>query len=157
MKTLIVSLALGAGMIAAPALAQARGGDGGWMQRDQTRANAQQRAQMMFQMLDGNHDGTVTKGEADDAVAKFEATQGSGGHGGRSVRGRMMQRMIDRLFATTPSITQQQFEDGMLSRFDAMDLNHDGTVTAAERQQYRQQRRGAHSGMTPPAPIQPPQ
>ena len=35
------------------------------MQRDQTRAEAQQRADMLFQMLDANKDGTVTKAEAD--------------------------------------------------------------------------------------------
>lgn len=76
MKKLFAALALGTGLISAPILAQAQpaasGADqrgGGYMQRDQTRAEAQQRADRMFQMLDANKDGSVTKAEADEAVA----------------------------------------------------------------------------------------
>ena len=132
MKTLLVTIALGASVISAPALAQGQGG-GGFMQRDQTRAEAQQRSDMMFQMLDANHDGTVTRAEADQALAQFQASRGD--NGGRS--GGRMQRMIDEAFAANPSLTLQQFEAQSLARFDAADLNHDGTVTAAERQQAR--------------------
>jgi Ca2+-binding EF-hand superfamily protein len=134
MKSLLVSMALGATVVASPALAQGFGG--GWMQRDQTRAEAQQRADMMFQMLDANKDGTVTRAEADQAMSQFQASRGgdSGGGGGR------MQRMMDDAFAASPSLTLQQFEALALARFDAMDLNHDGTVTAAERQQARAMR-----------------
>ena len=64
MQKLIVSIALGAAFVSAPALAQGGGGGGGYMQRDQTRTEAQQRADMMFQMLDANKDGSVTKAEA---------------------------------------------------------------------------------------------
>ncbi len=46
------------------------------MQRDQTRAEAQQRADMMFQMMDTNKDGTVTKAEADQALAQFQSMRG---------------------------------------------------------------------------------
>jgi hypothetical protein len=152
MNTLFVTIALGAAVIAAPALAQAPGGGGGYGQRDQTRAEAQQRADMLFQMLDGNKDGTVTRAEAEQALAQFQAAQGGeGGQGGG--RGRMMQRMIEQAFATSPSMTQQQLEAMALSRFDAQDLNHDGTVTAAERQQLHDQRAQAR-GVTP-APAQP--
>jgi hypothetical protein len=42
---------------------------GNWLQADQTRQQAQQRADMMFQRLDANHDGTLTKAEADAAAA----------------------------------------------------------------------------------------
>ena len=105
------------------------------MMKDQTRAEAQQRTDMMFQMLDANHDGTVTRAEADQALAQFQAARGGdGGQGG----GRL-QRMIDEAFANSPSLTLQQFEAQSLARFDAADLNHDGTVTAAERQQARGQ------------------
>jgi len=152
MKTMIVTMALGAGLIAAPALAQAPGGGGGWGQRDQTRAEAQQRADMMFQMIDGNHDGTVTRAEADQALAQFQASQGNGDDNGRGGgRARMMGRVIQQLFATTPSITQQQFEGLMLARFDAQDANHDGTVTAAEREQARAQRGQGQAPVAPPA------
>ena len=127
MKQLLVTLALGAAFVSAPVLAQAPGG-GGWMQRDQTRAEAQQRADMMFQMLDANKDGTVTRAEADQALAQFEAARGGGDQGGRGGR---MARMVDQLFGTSQAVTLQQFEALALSRFDAADLNHDGTVTAA--------------------------
>jgi len=50
--------------------------------------------------------------------------------------------MIEQGFANSPSLTLQQFEAQALARFDAQDLNHDGTLTAAERQQARAQQRG---------------
>ena len=55
MKKLMMTLALGAAMVSTPALAQ-DGGRGGGFMRDQTRAEAQQRADTMFQMLDSNKD-----------------------------------------------------------------------------------------------------
>jgi hypothetical protein len=154
MKKIIFAIAFGAAVVSAPVLAQAPGGGGGgggggWGQRDQTRAQAQQRADMMFQMMDSNKDGTVTKAEAEQALAQFEAMRGksdSGRGGGR------MQRMMDEAFGTSQSLTQAQFEAQALARFDAMDLNHDGTVTAAERQQLREQRQ-----QSAPAPAPAPQ
>jgi hypothetical protein len=41
------------------------------------------------------------------------------------------------LFGQGDSVTQAQFEAQALARFDRQDLNHDGTVTADERQQAR--------------------
>jgi len=64
-----------------------------------------------------------------------------------------MQRMIADAFATSPSLTLQQFEAQALARFDAADLNHDGIVTAAERQQARAQQ-GAPAPQAP-APGKP--
>lgn len=150
MKKLIVAIALAAAVVASPLLAQGQGG--GFAQRDQTRADAQQRADMMFQMLDANHDGTVTRAEAQQALAAFEAARGGGeGHGTARI-----QRMIDMAFGSGQSITLQQFEGQALARFDAMDLNHDGTVTAAERQQARQLRAQAQQGASAPAAATPP-
>jgi hypothetical protein len=119
MKTLLVSIALGATTISTQAIAQERGG---FMQQDMTRAQAQQMADTMFQRFDTNHDGVVTRDEAQQAAAQF---------GGRG------QRMIDRVFGTAQSLTLQQFEAQSLARFDRDDLNHDGIVTAAEREQAR--------------------
>jgi Ca2+-binding EF-hand superfamily protein len=158
MMKLMISVALGAAFIATPALAQGPGGG----QRDQTRAEAQQRADMMFQMMDTNRDGVVTRDEAQQALAQFEAARGgAGGKGSERI-----QRMIDMAFGSGQSITQQQFEAQALARFDAMDLNHDGTVTAAERQQVRamrQQGQGQGSAaqttppvVTSPVPVTPP-
>ena len=144
MMKLFVTIALGATIIPAPALAQGA-------QRDQTRAEAQQRADMMFQMMDTNKDGTVTRDEAQQALAQFEAMRG----GDRGTA--RIQRMIDLAFGTGQSITLQQFEAQALARFDSMDLNHDGVVTAAERQQARDMRRGqaAAGPQAAPAPAQP--
>lgn len=146
MKTILATVALAATMIATPALAQ-DGGRGGFM-RDQTRAEAQQRADMMFQMMDANKDGVVTKAEAEQALVQFQAARG-GDDGGRG--GGRMKRMIDSAFGTAQSLTLQQFEAQALARFDAMDLNHDGTVTAAEREQVRAQRQA--QGAAPVAPV----
>ena len=150
MQKLIFSIALGAAFVSAPALAQGGGGGGGYMQRDQTRAEAQQRADMMFQMLDTNKDGSVTKAEAEEAVAQFEAARGDDDSGRGAGR---MQRMIGQAFGTAQSLTLQQFEAAVLTRFDVQDLNHDGTVTAAERQQLRAQRQA--QGQAPAAPQAP--
>src|SRR6476646_10091171 len=136
MKKLFVTVALGAAFLSAPTLAQG-GGGGGVLQKDQTRAEAQQRTDMLFQMLDANHDGTVTRTEADQALANFQAMRGGGENGGHG--GGRLQRMIDDAFATSQSLTLQQFEAQSLARFDAADANHDVTVTAAERQAARGQ------------------
>jgi Ca2+-binding EF-hand superfamily protein len=141
MKKLLLLAALGASVVSAPALAQAPEG-GGSMQRDFTRQQAQQMADMMFQRLDANHDGVLTRAEADQGVAQFSSPRG----GGR------IQRMIAQAFGDSQSITLQQFETQALARFDAQDLNHDGTVTAAERQQVRDQH--AQTAQ-PPASAQP--
>jgi len=134
MKRAIFAIAVGAALVSTPVIAQGYGGG-----RDQTRAEAQQRADMMFQMMDANKDGTVTKAEAEQALAQFQAMRGGDDNGRRG--GSRMQRMLDEAFATSQSMTLQQFEAQALARFDAMDLNHDGTVTAAERQQARSQMR----------------
>jgi Ca2+-binding EF-hand superfamily protein len=152
MRKVIFAIAFGAAIVSAPVMAQDAGGRGGWMQRDQTRAEAQQRADMMFQMMDANRDGTVTKAEAEQALAQFQAMRGGDNNGARG-SGRM-QRMIDQAFTTAQSMTQAQFEAQALARFDAMDLNHDGTVTAAERQQLREQR--TQTQPAAPAPAAPP-
>lgn len=149
MKELIFAISFGAAVVSTPVLAQGLGGG-----HDQTRAQAQQHADMIFQMMDANHDGVVTKAEAEQALAQFQASRGNGdengGHGGR------MQRMIDRMFGAAQSLTLQQAEAEALARFDAMDLNHDGVVTAEERQQARQERMQGHApAPQPDAPAQP--
>jgi hypothetical protein len=151
MRKLLVTAALGAAFIAAPALAQTPAG----MQRDQTRQEAQQRADMMFQMMDANHDGTVTRAEAEQAAAQFAASRG----GDNARGGGRIQRMIDQAFGTAQSLTLAQFEAQMLARFDAQDLNRDGTVTSDERRSFREQQgqpRQNYSVVLPPPPAAPP-
>lgn len=140
MKRLISALALGASLVAAPALAQTQtpppaqgpvvqaqpGARAGWL-RNMTRDEAKQRADMMFQRFDLNHDVTVTRQEANQVLAQLN----SGGDPARSER---MGRMIDRLFGGAQSITQAQFEGQMLARYDAMHANA-GTAAAPRQPQ----------------------
>lgn len=122
MKTLLLTVALGATMVSGAAIAQDQGGGRGGYMQDMTRAQAQQMADSMFQRFDLNHDGVVTRQEADQAASQF---------GGRA------ERMVERVFGTAQSLTLQQFEAQQLARFDRDDANHDGVVTVAERQQAR--------------------
>ena len=142
----IVAIALSSAF-AVPALAQeptpapsAPPMQGNWLQRDITRQQAQQMADRLFQRFDLNHDGIVTRDEAkqvgvplqaERAVSGKDVTPGLGGH---------TLRFLERTFAGAQSVTEQQFEQAMLAHFDQMDLNHDGVVTADERQQARGQR-----------------
>jgi opacity protein-like surface antigen len=106
---------------------------GNWLQADMTRQQAQQRADMMFQRLDANHDGMLTREEVDQAMAQMGGESGGkGGHGGRFAA-----RLTERLFAQGTSVTLAQFEAQALQRFDRQDLNHDGVVSGDERQQGR--------------------
>jgi len=122
MKTLLLTVALGATMVSGAAIAQDQGGGRGGYMQDMTRVQAQQMADSMFQRFDLNHDGVVTRQEADQAGSQF---------GGRA------ERMVERVFGTAQSLTLQQFEAQQLARFDRDDANHDGVVTVAERQQAR--------------------
>ena len=132
MKKMQILAALGAAVAATQAAAQGHGG----MQQDMTRAQAQQQADAMFQRFDVNHDGVITRQEAEQAAAQY-------GAGGRA------ERMIDRIFGDSQSITQQQFEAQALARFDRDDANHDGVVTSAEREEARAQLKAKRAAQTP--------
>jgi Ca2+-binding EF-hand superfamily protein len=95
-----------------------------------SRQQAQLLADAMFQRLDLNHDGTVTRAEADEARTQM----GGRGH------------MVERTFGAAQSLTLAQFEASTLARFDAEDLNHDGIVSVAEREQARAQRHHGERG-----------
>jgi hypothetical protein len=153
MRKLLVTVALGATIVATKAAAQdpappppsaatpAPGGEDGhhrgWAREDMTRAQAQEMADRTFQRFDLNHDGTVTRQEAQQAASQF-------GFGGERA-----QRQIDRIFGEAQSLTLQQFETQSLARFDRDDLNHDGVVTASERQQARAQLKAERTGQNP--------
>jgi hypothetical protein len=136
MSKLIFAAAIAAA-VAVPAYAQDPGAHhgkhGGWAQ-DMTRAQAQQMADGLFQRLDLNHDGTVTRTEVDQARAQMGGGDAHAG-GGRA------DRMVARVFGDAQSVTLAQFEAQSLARFDGEDLDHDGIVTAAERQQAREARK----------------
>ena len=120
-------------LIAAAAAAfstQVQAQEGGGWQRDMTRAQAQQMTDAMFQRIDLNHDGVLTREEAEQARSQM-------GAGGDSGRGGRAERRIARLFGDQQSVTLAQAEAQALARFDAEDLNHDGVVTSDEREQAR--------------------
>ena len=161
MRKLLVTIALGASIVGTQAAAQqpapptpgvapapVAGGKhhGGWAQQDMTRAQAQQMADSMFQRFDLNHDGTITRQEAEQAASQL------------GVGGERVQRQIDRIFGTGQSLTLQQFEAQQLARFDRDDANHDGVVTVAERQQARALLKAERAGQVPGAtqPATPP-
>ena len=141
MSKLIVFAATAAFALSAPAIAQdsaaPKGERGAWMQRDVTRQQAQQMAQAMFQRFDANHDGVLTRQEADQALAQ------AGGSGDGDRGGGRATRMMARLFGDQQSITLAQAQAQALARFDAQDANHDGIVSSAEREQARAARRAA--------------
>jgi glycine/D-amino acid oxidase-like deaminating enzyme len=130
MKKLIIMGAIGVAVASTQAGAQAPAQappTQSALPQDMTRQQAQQFSDSMFQRLDTNHDGTLTRQEAEAVVQQM----GGRGH------------MIERTFGTAQSLTLTQFEAAALARFDAEDTNHDGVVSAAERDAARAARQAA--------------
>ena len=124
-----------------------------------------------FTALDANKDGSISKAEWDqhsaDRAAKRaergekraaagEARDGKRGDGMRGHHGKRGGRhggMGGWMKADTngdKAISQAEFTTSSLARFDHMDANKDGQVTAEERQAARQAMRGKRAA--PPAP-----
>lgn len=138
--------------------------------REEARARGEQRREQrmtrLFDRLDADRNGSITREEMAQARAHRRGRGGPGGpgadgrrggpggpgmrhrgprHGGPGGPGMRGQRM----FGEQGFVTREQFRERALARFDRVDANHDGTVTAAERQamrgqrrQHRQERRG---------------
>lgn len=136
---------------------------------------AAQRAEMQakrFAALDANKDGSISKAEwdqhgADRAARRAErgekradAGEARGGNRGDGMRGHHGKRGGHGggmgggwMTADTngdKAISQAEFTTASLARFDRMDANKDGQVTAEERQAERQAMRGKRGA--PPAP-----
>lgn len=145
--------------------------DGKLDQADRAVRHAEKRAQM-FDRLDASKDGSISKAEWDQADAarqakraEWKAKRGEragapgngaerhamrghhggkrGGHGGP---GGWMKADAN----GDKAISQAEFVAGALARFDRMDANKDGKVTAEERQAMRQAMRDKRGA--PPAP-----
>jgi hypothetical protein len=129
MNKLVFSVVLGATILTTGAGAQTAPAEtGGQKDREISRQQALQLADRMFQRFDLNHDGVVTREEAEQARAQMAP---GGKHGAKA------EKMIDRIFGSSQSVTKAQFEAMSLARFDSQDMNHDGIVTTAEREQAR--------------------
>jgi Ca2+-binding EF-hand superfamily protein len=129
--------------------------------REEARARGEQRREQrmtrMFDRLDADRNGSITREEMAQAHAARRGRGGpgaegggrpphpgmrhrgrrGGGFGGPGMRGMRGQRM----FGEQGFVSREQFRERALARFDRLDANHDGTVTAAERQAARGQRR----------------
>ena len=101
-----------------------------------------------FDKVDGNKDGQISREEFAAHHAGManhhEGSRHEGGHrmgghhgkhGGEGRMGGMMAGMADA--NGDKAISQQEFTAAALRRFDAVDTNKDGTISAAERQAAR--------------------
>ena len=131
MKTLMFAVAFGATILAAQAGAQSAPIDSG--REGFTRAEAQQFADALFDRFDLNHDGVITRDEAEQARAQLASGEKGAERADRA------EKMIERFFGTAESLSRPQFESLALARFDKQDANHDGVVTHDERGRVREQ------------------
>ena len=111
-------------------------------------AHQQRRAEhagRMFDRMDANDDGSVSRAEFDQARAeRAERRAGAGEHRGMRHGRRGMHGMRGghgAMFGEQGFITLEQMRARALERFDRADANRDGTLTADERRQAREQRR----------------
>jgi hypothetical protein len=104
--------------------------------------------QHMFERVDANHDGNISREEFAEAHAMHDGPDGPGGHrgmhmgpppggpggpeGGEGPGGRGMHG--GRMFGAQGFVTLEQMRARALERFDRADADHDGTLTAAERE-----------------------
>ncbi|HEY5711213.1 MAG TPA: EF-hand domain-containing protein [Allosphingosinicella sp.] len=106
----------------------------------------------MFDRLDINHDGNITREEFGQARTRHggpaapgaapAAPGAPGAPGGPGVRGA-------RMFGEQGFITQAQFRERALARFDRADADHNGIVTVAERQAARSMMRRGRGAPQP--------
>lgn len=104
-----------------------------------TRQEAVHRADRLFELLDINHDGTLTEGEAREEGTKLMAQRFATGKDIAPGIGGHTLMYFRRALASNSSATRQIFEQTMLAHFDAMDTNHDGVLTPNERQAGRRE------------------
>lgn len=133
MKKLLFTVALGA-LVSTQAGAQAPAAQTPVAQTQPlTRQQAADRADRLFDMLDLNHDGILTRDEVMQAGRHLRAERlltgrdvapGIGGH---------TARYLERSFSSVESATKPQFRAALLAHFDKMDRDHDGVLTAEER------------------------
>lgn len=135
MKMLIAVTALGAAVTASqpkalPAQPEAA-------QPSLTREQVRSRADQLFDRFDLNHDGFVTRGEAQLLGRKLLLLRASTGRDQAPGIGGHTLRFLRHRFAGLQEVTKPQFEAAFLAHFDEMDVNRDGILTAEERLRAR--------------------
>jgi hypothetical protein len=131
MKMLAI-LMLGATLIPSPALARAALASGA-NSIPITRREAVARADRLFELLDMNHDGLLTKSEAEAEGAKLMAVRFATGKDIAPGIGGHTLKFFKQALGGGPPVDRSLFERTMLAHFDAMDTDHDGILTAQER------------------------
>lgn len=102
-----------------------------------------ERAGRMFDRIDVDHDGNVSRAEFDQVRGqRAERRAGDGGghgrrHGRRGMHG--MRGGHAAMFGEQGFVTRDQMRERAVERFDRLDANRDGTLTAEERRQGRAQ------------------
>jgi Ca2+-binding EF-hand superfamily protein len=133
-RLLVAALPL---LIVTPALAQEAQAPRGNGPAAQSKEEAEQRAQMVFEQLDANHDGFVTQEEVD----AFTKLMGS--------NPRMIAR-VTKLFEDADAnhdgkVSAAEAKARADAAFDAADTNHDGILSPEERQASRQRSSAAQT------------
>jgi Ca2+-binding EF-hand superfamily protein len=120
-------------LIVTPALAQEPQAGaqphGNW-NASQTREEAEQRAQMVFEQLDANHDGFITQ----DEIATFTKMMGDNPR----IVGRVTKMFGDADANHDGKVSAAEAKARVDAAFDAADANHDGTLSPEERQTARE-------------------
>ena len=122
-RLLIAALPL---LIVTPAFAQAPQGG---MPASQTKEEAEQRAQMVFDQLDANHDGSITQ----DEIAAFTKMMGDNPR----IVGRVTNMFTEADANHDGKLTAAEAKARADAAFDAADTNHDGILSPEERQAAR--------------------
>lgn len=126
-RLLIAALPL---LIVTPAFAQDGGGQPHGNLAPQTKAQAEQREQMIFDQLDTNHDGYITQ----DEINAFIKLMGDNPR----ITGRVTKMFADSDANHDGKVSAAEAKVQVDAAFDAADTNHDGVLTAEERQAARQ-------------------
>ena len=134
-RLLIAALPL---LIVTPAFAQNAGGGAPGGGRSETKADAEQRAQMVFDQLDANHDGSIDQSEI-DAFTKLMGDN-------PRMTGRVTRMFTESDANHDGKVSAAEAKAHADAAFDAADANHDGILTPDERQAAR----AAAGGGQPP-------